>query len=80
MDKKVINKHVFVWVLNFLVGHFGVDRFVRGQTGMFFFKLLCNWMTLGIWGLVDFIISLIKAYSTYSDTQDITFIDGKYSR
>jgi len=30
MDKKVINKHVFVWVLNFLVGHFGVDRFVRG--------------------------------------------------
>lgn len=37
-------------------------------------------MTFGIWSLTDWIISLVKAYSTYSDTDDITFIDGKYSR
>jgi Predicted membrane protein len=80
MNEKKINKHVHVWVLNFLVGHFGVDRFVRGQIGMGIFKFLCNWMTVGIWGLVDFIIALVKAYGTYSDTQDFTFINGKYSK
>ena len=29
MNEKKINKHIFVWVGNFLVGHFGVDRFMR---------------------------------------------------
>lgn len=80
MNEKKINKHIFVWIGNFLVGHFGVDRFMRGQIGMGIFKLLCNWMTFGIWSLTDWIISLVKAYSAYSDTDDITFIDGKYSR
>ena len=80
MNEKKINKHIFVWIGNFLVGHFGVDRFMRGQIGMGIFKLLCNQMTFGIWSLTDWIISLVKAYSTYSDTDDITFIDGKYSR
>ncbi|WP_285023466.1 TM2 domain-containing protein [Lactococcus garvieae] len=80
MNEKKINKHIFVWIGNFLVGGLGVDRFMRGQIGMGIFKLLCNWMTLGIWSLIDWIISMVKAYSTYSDTDDITFINGKYSK
>ncbi|CAK1249274.1 TM2 domain-containing protein [Fructobacillus fructosus] len=76
-----INKHVFVWVCNFLVGYLGVDRFVRGQIGLGIFKLLIgSWITFGIWPFVDFIISVVKAYSTYSDTQDITFLNGRYSK
>ena len=30
MNEKKINKHIFVWIGNFLVGHFGVDRFMSG--------------------------------------------------
>ena len=78
--EKKINKHIFVWLGNFLFGAVGVDRFMRGQIGMGIFKLLCNWMTFGIWSLIDWIISIVKAYSTYSDTEDITFINGKYSK
>lgn len=80
MKEIKINKHIFVWIGAFLVGGFGVDRFMRGQIGMGIFKLLCSWMTLGIWPLIDWIISLVKAYSVYSDTDDLTFINGKYSR
>ena len=43
-------------------------------------KLLFNWATLGIWSFVDWIVALVKAYSTYNDTEDITFINGGYSR
>jgi len=28
------NKHIFVWVCNFLFGALGVDRFMRGQIGL----------------------------------------------
>ncbi len=31
---KTMNKHVFVWVMCFLLGNLGVDRFVRGQIGL----------------------------------------------
>lgn len=79
MEKK-INKHIFVWLGNFLFGHLGVDRFMRGQIGLGVAKLLLNWLTLGLWYLIDWIISVVKAYSTYSDVEEITFIDGKYSK
>jgi hypothetical protein len=36
--------------------------------------------TFGIWSFVDWIVALVKAYSTYNDTEDITFINGGYSR
>lgn len=76
-----INKHIFVWIGSFLVGYLGVDRFMRGQIGLGIFKLLIgSWITMGIWPLVDFIIAVVKAYSTYSDTQDITFLNGRYSK
>ncbi|MDY3042288.1 NINE protein [Streptococcus pluranimalium] len=79
MEKK-INKHIFVWLGNFLFGYLGVDRFMRGQIALGVAKLLLNWLTLGLWCLIDWIISVVKAYSTYSDVEEITFIDGKYSK
>ena len=74
------NKHVFVWVWCFLLGGFGVDRFVRGQVGLGIVKLLIGPFTCGIWWLVDWIISMVKAYSNFSDTEEITFVNGKYAR
>lgn len=79
---KKINKHIFVWIGSFMFGGFGVDRFLRGQIGTGVCKLLFNWLTLGIWSLVDWIIALTKAYgSAYGNTENITFdADGKYTR
>ncbi|MDR2976353.1 MAG: NINE protein [Streptococcaceae bacterium] len=80
-DQKIftMNKHLFVWVFTFLLGEFGIDRFLRGQIVFGILKLLLCWT--GIWALVDWIIGLVKAYGgAYSDTDEITFIDGKYSR
>ena len=81
-SEKSINKHFFVWVCNFLFGALGVDRFVRGQIGMGIFKLLCNWMTCGIWALVDWIIAITKAYgSAYGGEDEITFtVGGAYTK
>lgn len=81
-SKKVtMEKNVFVWVFCFLLGHIGVDRFVRGQIGVGICKLLFNWLTLGIWALVDWIIALVKAYGdAYGKVNDFTFINGKYSK
>ena len=74
------NKHVFVWVCNFLFGYLGVDRFVRGQIGWGIVKLVTAG-GVGIWSLVDFIISLIKAYgSAFGAEEDVIFIDGLYAR
>lgn len=59
LDKrsKRVNKHLFVWVFTFLVGGFGVDRFVRGQIGMGILKLLA-WLLsffIGGFGLKAFV-------------------------
>lgn len=80
MTTKTVNKHLFVWLGSFLFGGFGVDRFMRGQIGVGICKLLFNWATFGIWSFVDWIVALVKAYSTCNDTEDITFINGGYSR
>ncbi|GAA3262006.1 hypothetical protein LMG8520_1500 [Lactococcus lactis subsp. lactis] len=80
MTTKAVNKHLFVWLGSFLFGGFGVDRFMRGKIGVGICKLLFNWATFGIWSFVDWIAALVKAYSTYNDTEDITFINGGYSR
>ena len=79
---KSINKHVFVWVGNFLFGGLGVDRFLRGQIGLGVCKLLFGWLTLGIWTLVDWIISLSKAYgAAYGNVENITFdANGNYTK
>ena len=79
--EKSINKHVFVWVFCFLLGSFGVDRFMRGQIGLGILKLLTSALTYGVWVLVDFIISLTKAYgNAFHDSENITFLNGKYAR
>lgn len=79
---KSINKHLFVWVCSFIAGGFGVDRFVRGQIGLGVCKLLFNWLTLGIWELVDWIIAMTKAYgSAYGSEENITFdAEGHYTK
>ena len=79
---KTINKHLFVWVANFLCGGFGVDRFLRGQIGLGVCKLLLGWLTLGIWPLVDWIISISKAYGgAYGNVENITFdAQGNYTK
>ena len=79
MEKKV-NKNVFVWVGTFLFGGLGVDRFMRGQIGLGIVKLLTVG-GCGVWVLIDWIIALSKAYgAAYKDSDEITFVGGKYTK
>jgi len=71
---KRINKHFFVWVGTFLLGWFGVDRFLRGQILFGVLKLLIDWFA--IWALIDWIIALTK-YGVSGE--EFTFIDGKWA-
>lgn len=79
--EKRVNKNIFVWVFAFLLGCFGVDRFVRGQVGLGILKIL-TLDCFGIWWTVDFIIALVKAYSSnhFGDEKEMLFINGKYAR
>ena len=82
INGKDINKNVYVWLYAFLLGGFGVDRFMRGQIGVGVAKLLLGWMTLGIWGFVDWVIAMVEAYgsSHFGKAREIRFINGKYAR
>lgn len=81
VNVKTIDKNLFTWVFCFFLGGFGADRFVRGQIGLGVVKLLFGWITLGIWGLIDWIIAMVKAYgSSYGNEDKFTFLNGKYSK
>jgi len=73
MEKR-IGKVVFIIVGTWLFGSLGVDRFMRGQVGLGILKLLTVG-GVGIWSLIDFIISLTKIGS-YGE--EFVFVDGKW--
>ena len=80
LNERRINKHIFVWVCNFLFGTLGVDRFIRGQIGLGILKLITGG-AFGVWALIDFIISLVKCYGVeFGSSEDVVFINGKYAR
>ena len=78
MEKK-FNKHVFVWVFCWLLGAFGIDRFMRGQVGLGVLKLLTAG-GCGVWALIGLIIGIMKAYGSAMNGKDeLVFVDGNYT-
>ena len=75
MEKR-INKWLFIIVGGWFFGYLGVDRFMRGQVGLGILKLLTAG-ALGVWCLIDLIISLTKLSSFEGD--EFVFIDGKWA-
>lgn len=79
MEKR-FNKHLFVWVFTFLIGGWGVDRFMRGQI-LFGVLKLVTFGGCGIWSIVDFIIALVKAYGqSFGQDEEVVFVDGLYAK
>ena len=74
MEKRV-NKYVLTWVGAFLLGGFGVDRFMRGQVGLGILKIVTIG-GIGWWSLIDWIICLTKL-GQYQE--EFVFIDGKWA-
>ncbi len=74
-----INKHVFVWLGNFVGGFLGLDRFMRGQILLGVLKLLTIG-GLGIWYTVDLCIAAYKAYANQPDLSNaVLFVNGKWA-
>ena len=78
VNEKRCNKHVFVWVCNFLFGALGVDRFIRGQVGLGILKLITGG-GVGVWALIDFIISLTKAYGSAFTGEEVDEIAARFA-
>ena len=74
-----INKVAYVLITLFFAP-LGVHRFMRGQVGLGILMLLFGWwITMGIWPLIDFIISLVKL-SAYTGDDYIFTRDGRFTK
>lgn len=73
------NKHIFTWVFSFVLGLYGVDRFVRGQPALGMLKLL-TFGGFGIWYLTDVIMAAVMSYAgPYRNQEDLEFDQfGRY--
>lgn len=47
-------------LISFFLGGIGIDRFYLGYTGLGVAKLFLNWLTLGVWSLIDFILIVLR--------------------
>lgn len=47
-------------LISFFLGGIGIDRFYLGYTGLGVAKLLLNWLTLGVWSLIDLILIVLR--------------------
>lgn len=77
-DRRSVSKVLYV-LMAFFFGALGVHRFLRGQVGLGILMIFVAWLTLGIWPLVDFIISLVKL-SSYPGENYVFTPDGRWVR
>lgn len=73
-----VNKIAYI-LLTFFLGGIGVHRFLRGQVGLGIVMILFGWLTLGIWWLIDFIISLTKL-SAYPGEDYVFTRNGMFTK
>jgi len=74
------NKHLFTWLGSFVLGIYGVDRFMRGQIGLGILKML-TFGGFGFWYIADAAIAIFYSYGgPYRDYEDVTFDSyGRYA-
>ena len=78
VDRRSVSKVLYV-LMAFFFGALGVHRFLRGQVGLGVAMIFLSWLTLGIWPLVDFIISLVKLGAYPGENYAFT-PDGRWVR